>query len=375
MHIVVNTRLLLPEKLDGIGWFSHEVLSRITRSMPEHQFTFLFDRPFDERFIYSDNVQGKSLFPPTRHPWLYQFYFEQVVPYQLKALQADLFFSPDGFLTTKHSVKQVPVIHDLNFEHRPQDLPPKYARYYQKYFPLFARKAERILTVSEYSKTDIHKTYGIEKSKIDVAHNGYNPAYRKLSEEEKCTSRKRFAEGEHYFIFVGNFSYRKNIHGIIKAFDHYKQHDGVGKLLLVGNPLWNYAEMDEALKHARFSNDVLFAGRLEIQDLTMAMGAAEALLFPSYFEGFGIPILEAFAAETPVITSPLTAMPEIAAEAAMYAHPENFKKISNHMKDIFHNENQRIKLVRKGKEQLLNFSWDQTANKVKSTLLDTLKMI
>jgi len=368
VHIVVNTRLLLPNKLDGIGWFSHEVLSRLTKDLPDWRFTFLFDRPFDERFIYGPNVEGKVVYPPARHPLLYQLYFQRSIPPKLKGLKADLFFSPDGFLSPRTSVPQVPVIHDLNFEHRPQDLPKAYRKYYRHYFPRFAKKAEHIITVSEYSAQDICDTYGIARDKISVAHNGYNPAYKPLSEEEKSTAKTSFANGRPYFIFVGNFSYRKNIHGIIRSYDLYRKQGGEHALVLVGNPLWKYAEMEQALSESPNQADIHFSGRLDIDDLVMAMGGAEALLFPSYFEGFGIPVLEAYAAGIPVITSNNTSLPEVAGAGSILCSPDDHEKISSAMRNIESDDNQRLTLIQEGKKQIISFSWEQTANKVKEAL-------
>lgn len=368
MHIVVNTRLLLPNKLDGIGWFSHEVLSRLTKDLPDWRFTFLFDRPFDERFIYGPNVEGKVVYPSARHPLLYQLYFQRSIPHKLKGLKADLFFSPDGFLSTRTSVPQVPVIHDLNFEHRPQDLPKAYRKYYRHYFPRFAKKAEHIITVSEYSAQDICDTYGIARDKISVAHNGYNPAYKPLSEEEKSTAKTSFANGRPYFIFVGNFSYRKNIHGIIRSYDLYRKQGGEHALVLVGNPLWKYAEMEQALSESPNQTDIHFSGRLDIDDLVMAMGGAEALLFPSYFEGFGIPVLEAYAAGIPVITSNNTSLQEVAGAGSILCSPDDHEKISSAMRNIESDDNQRLTLIQEGKKQIISFSWEQTANKVKEAL-------
>lgn len=374
MHIAVNTRLLLPNKLDGIGWFSHEVLSRLTKELDDWKFTFLFDRPFSDEFIYGPNVEGVVLYPPTRHPLLYRAYFQRSVPHKLGAIQPDLFFSPDGFLSTRTSVKQVPVIHDLNFEHRPQDLPRSYRNYYRSFFPKFAQKAHHIITVSEYSKQDISKTYGVDASKISVAYNGYNPAYKPLSEEQKRSARNEFSQGKPYFIFVGNFSHRKNIHGIIKSYDHYRSSGGQSKLLLVGNSLWRYHEMDEAIGSSPYRSDILLPGRLGIEKLTMAMGGAQALIFPSYFEGFGIPIVEAYAAGIPVITSDRTALPEVAGSGALVSDPDDHSKISSNMIKIESDDNQRITLIENGKERISDISWEHTANKVKEALFISLNL-
>lgn len=368
MRIAVNTRLLLSGKLDGIGWFSHEVLKRLVAMRPEDEFLFLFDRTFDDEFIYSDNVWAKELFPQARHPLLYRMYFEYSVPKALKQWKADLFFSPDGFLSTRTRVKQIPVIHDINFEHRPQDLPKSYSSYYRSYFPEFAKRADKIITVSEFSANDISDTYGVDRSKIHVAHNGFNPAFRQLKPIEITEAKAKYARNADYFLFVGNFSYRKNIHGIVKAYDQYKTSGGTSKLVLVGNPLWHYKEMDEALAQSMYAEDIIFPGHLAINDLVLAMGGAKALLFPSYFEGFGIPIIEAFAAGTPVICSDVTSIPEVAGDAALYAGPEDIEQISEHMLAIEKNISLAETLKKQGLKRKLNFSWDITANKVNDTL-------
>ena len=130
MIIAVNTRLLLPEKLEGIGWFTRETLSRITNDHPEHQFLFIFDRPYADEFIFSGNITPIVLSPPTRHPILWFIWFELQIPRILRKYKADLFFSPDGYLSLNTRVRQLAAIHDINFAHRPKDLPWLKAKYY-----------------------------------------------------------------------------------------------------------------------------------------------------------------------------------------------------------------------------------------------------
>lgn len=372
MHIAVNTRMLIAGKLDGIGWFSHEVLQRLTTELPNVRFTFLFDRPFDAQFIYNENVSGQVLFPPARHPLLYKAYFGYSVPRALHKLKPDLFFSPDGFLSLKSDVPQIPVIHDINFEHRPQDLPKAYRNYYTTYFRQFAKKAEQIITVSNYSADDISQFYNIERSKIHVAYNGANELYRPISDQEKIAVRKQYAQSAEYYVFVGNFSYRKNIHGIVNAYNDYRNKGGSKKLVLVGNPLWTYAEMNETIAKSQFQKDILFVGHLDIDTLVKVVGAASALIFPSYFEGFGIPIIEAFKCGVPVITSSKTSLPEVAGDAALIADPDDFEKISNFLFSLETNENQRVNLINNGFKRAELFKWENTANKVKKVLLNTL---
>src|SRR6056297_1014646 len=144
MRIAVNVRLLLKDKLEGIGWFTYENLKRITQAHPEHEFIFIFDRPYDKSFIFSNNIKPIVVSPPTRHPLLIMTWFELQIPRILKKYKADVFLSPDGFLSLQTEIPQIGVIHDINFAHRPQDIPGAFRKYYNYYFPRFAKKATRL---------------------------------------------------------------------------------------------------------------------------------------------------------------------------------------------------------------------------------------
>ena len=210
LRIAVNTRLLVPNKLEGIGRFSLETLKRLVLMHPEVDFVFYFDRPVPEEFIFAENVVGKCLFPPARRTFLFDWWFNRSVANQLKKDQVDLFLSPDGFASMRSDVKQLLVIHDLNFEHFPELLPEKIASYYQDRFPKFARKATRIATVSNFSKSDIHRCYDIDIDRIDVVYNGVDKIFSPRSSEEIEQIRAEYAMGEAYFIYVGSINPRKN---------------------------------------------------------------------------------------------------------------------------------------------------------------------
>ena len=124
MKIAVNTRLLLKDKLEGIGWFTHESLRRIVQQHPEHQFYFLFDRPYDEQFVYASNVTPVVAHPPARHPYLWYLFFECGIPARLRSIRPDLFLSTDGWMPLHlRNTKSVNVIHDLNFAHHRRNIP------------------------------------------------------------------------------------------------------------------------------------------------------------------------------------------------------------------------------------------------------------
>jgi len=294
MRIAVNTRLLITGKLDGMGWFSYETLRRICRLHPEHEFIFIFDRPWNPEFIFEKNVFPVIVRPAARHPFLWFFWFEFAIPRALKKYKADLFVSPDGFLSLRTACPSVCVIHDINFFHRPQDLPVLSRWYYNFFFPRYAKKAKRIGTVSGFSKKDISTSYGISPNKIDVMHNGAHEMYKPTNQESQKRYREMTSEGKPYFIFIGNLHPRKNLANILKAFDLFSKESQKGfKLVVVGARSFLNSEIDSVFKSMEFRNDVIFKGRLEPDELSVVLAASEALVFVPHYEGFGIPLIEA----------------------------------------------------------------------------------
>ncbi len=365
MKIAVNTRLLLSGKLEGIGWFTYETLKRITQNHPEHEFLFIFDRPFSDEFVFGSNVKAVYAGPPTRHIFLFFPWFEFQIPRLLKKYKADVFLSTDGQLSLLSNVPQIAVIHDLNFHHNPEQLPKLVRWYYNTFFPKYAQKAARIATVSEYTKQDIVKTYGIDASKIDVTLNGCNTRYVPLSEAENEKTRKQYTDGKVYFLFVGLIIPRKNLIRLMRAFELFKTQTGSEmRLLIVGEKKWWDNAHEEVYQSLVHKNDIQFAGRLMAEDLHKVLSAAFALTFVPIFEGFGIPIIEAFSCGTPVITSNVTSMPEVAGGAALLVDPFQEKDIAQKMKMLVDSEELQKSLVEKGLERKQAFSWDYTASQM-----------
>ena len=363
MKIAVNTRLLIKDKLEGIGWFSFETLKRITQKHPEHEFLFLFDRPYDKSFIFSDNVKPIVLSPQARHPILFYIYFEFSVTRILKKEKVDLFLSPDGFLSLKTKVPQLPVMHDLNFEHYPKALPASITKYYRKNFPLFAKKAVRIATVSEYSKKDIENTYGIDPSKIDVVYNGVNGEFNPVPVAEQENIRQRLTNGKPYFVFVGSLHPRKNIIRLLQAYEDFKKNSGKDvSMVIVGEAMWNNKDVEAQIASMTYKKDVITTGRLEPSDLAKTIGSALAMTFVPLFEGFGIPALEAMKCGVPLIASNRTSLPEVVGKAAVLVNPESIEEITGAMLSVAQIEEVRTKMITLGLEQAKKFSWDRSAD-------------
>ena len=363
MKIVVNTRLLLDGRLDGIGWFAYQSLKRITRQNPDVHFVFLFDRPYNEKFIFADNITPLVLSPPARHPFLYYYWMQFAVKPLLNRMKPNLFLSPDGLLALGAKCKQLPVIHDINFVHYPKDLPFFTRHYYNHFFPKFAKEASRIATVSEFSKKDIAANYHISPSKIDVVYNGIHGYFDVVSKDIKIATKTKYTKGADYFIFVGSLHPRKNILRLLKAFHLFKTETKSNfKLVLAGAIFWGENEMVELMKNLQIENEIVFTGRIANEELKNLIASAFALTYLPYFEGFGIPIVEAMQCGTPILAANTSCLPEIAGDAAIYANPFDENEIKHAMLTLYEDAEIRSNLIRKGLEQKNKYSWDKTAN-------------
>jgi len=343
---------------------------------PEDEFYFFFDRPFDAQFIYAENVKPIIIGPPTRHPFLWYYWFEKRIPLALKKYNCDVFYSGDTYMSLSTPTPTVLVCHDIAYAHYPEHIPWLKRKYYQKYFPLFHKKADHIITVSETTKRDIIASYDLDGSKITTAYNSVKNGIMKLDEDSKDSIRKEYTSGCRYFIYVGSIHPRKNVVNLIQAFDQFKKQSGADcKLVLIGRLAWNTDEFSIAMETAEFKKDIIFLQELFNEQVNAMIAAAEAMVYVSLFEGFGLPVVEAMASDVPVITSNVSSMPEVAGDAAVLVDPLNYKMIANAMSQIYDNDSLRAELIAKGRIQIEKFSWDKTAaityDVIKKTVLAT----
>lgn len=362
MKIAVNTRFLLSEYLEGYGYFQYEILKRITADHPEHDFIFIFDRPYDEKFVFGKNVIPVVTGPAARHPLLWKWWYDIKVPLLLKKYKADVFVSCDGFASLRTKVPQCLVVHDLSFLHFPGFIKKSHLFFYKKYTPAFLKKAKTIATVSLFSKNDIIAQYKTDPDKIQVVYSAAKTIFHPLPQNEKDETRKKYTNGKNYFIYIGAIHPRKNLIHLLKAFSIFKKRQQSDwKLVLAGRLAWKYHHFLESLKTYKYRDDVVLAGYLEEKELVQLAGSAYALVYPSLWEGFGVPVLEAMRCQVPVITSSHSAMQEIAGHAALYADPSSPQDIGDKMMLLYKDESLRDQLIEKGAIQEPQYSWDRTA--------------
>lgn len=374
-RILVNTRFLIKDKLEGIGRFTYEVLKRITETHPEHDFFFIFDRQWGKEFIFSSNVTPLKIGPQARHPFLWYWWFQHSLPSIIKKVNPDILLCTDGYTTFKTNVKKVTVFHDLAFEHYPNDVGWLVLNYYKSFTPGFIQVSDRIATVSEYSKGDIVKTYGINSNKIDVVYNGASDYFKPISAEEQKSVREKFTSGNDFFCFVGALQPRKNIVNLFKAFDQFKlksQNDI--KLVIVGRKAWKSDQIFKTFESMSHKEDVIFTNHLKHKDIAPIYGSSLGLVYIPYFEGFGIPIIEAQNCNCPVITSSVTSMPEVAGEGAILVNPFEINEITDGMIRLASDMEFKDNLVKKGIVNCNRFSWDKTAEKLWNTVEQVLTL-
>ncbi|MGE5356383.1 MAG: glycosyltransferase family 4 protein [Deltaproteobacteria bacterium] len=368
MKIAVNVRYLLADRMEGIARFNYETLRRVVKDHPEDEFYFFFDRPYSEKFIFGSNVRPIVLYPPTRHPLLIAFWLELRIKSWLKKLKPDIFLSGDTYMPLNPGVRSAIVSHDLAFLHFPEHMKFSDRLYYNYFFPKFHRRADRIIAVSEFTKKDIIENYKIEGSKIDIVHNAANGHFYQIDDQTKAKIKAELTAGNPYFVYLGSIHPRKNIINLIRGFEIFKEKTNSNHyLVIIGRPAWKTGEYFNALNNSPVRSSII-TRQIKRESLPQYIGSADALFYVSFFEGFGIPILEGFEAGIPVVTSNTSSMPEVAGDAALLVDPDSPEAIAGAMQRLVEEPGLSKSLIQKGKERLNAFCWDKSAEKIYSIL-------
>jgi glycosyltransferase involved in cell wall biosynthesis len=381
MIIAINARTLRAVPRDGIGWFTFEVVRGMVRDHPEHRFVLIGDRRYDRLPVKrgrqaeglpvdGNNVEYVTIPLRTVHPLLWHIWHEYLLPPVLKKLGADLFLAPDGMMPLRTDIPCIPVIHDLNHEHRPGDIPGVECRYYRRRFPLFAKKGARVATVSHFSAGDISEKYGVSPEKIDVVPNGVADIFSPPLPGEAEETRRQYTGGRPYFLFVSNFSPRKNVEAVIRAYEIFR-HGGKGNhvLLLAGRRLYLTKEMDRDLEASPYGKDILFTGSVTRDVLRRLYGAAEALTFVPWLEGFGIPVVEAQRCGTPCILSDSSSLPEVSGGAALCVSPADADAIADAMARLVTDGALRRRLSSEGIINSLRYTWENASEEMWKSII------
>lgn len=369
MRIALNARHLLVDRLEGVGIVTDEVMKRMAGSHPDDQFDYYFDRKYDSRFVHGSNVTPHSFHPVTRLPILIRYWLDHPVRKNVLKQKADIFFSPDGFIPLGMSIPKVSMVHDVAYLRYPEHLQPRIRTFYKKWMGRYLAYTDHIITVSEFSKREIIAGYNIPADKISVVYNGITDAYKPISEEQKKHTRDRYTNGKPYFVYLGAIHPRKNILTLVKAFEHFKSsHPSEHQLVLAGRASWHTEEVFKAIAESNWKDSIHLPGYIATADATSLVASAEAMIYPSLYEGFGLPLVEAMACGVPVICSNVSSLPEVAGNAALLFDPLDAGQLAHHMEKLSTDEVLRKKLITLGTQRSKYFSWDNAAKQVYEVL-------
>ena len=374
MRIAVNTRFLLHDKLEGVGIVTDEVMKRMAQSHPEDQFDYYFDRKYHQQFVQSPNIHPHVFFPVTRLPFLLRWWLNQPVRKDITKNKADVFFSPDGFIPLGMSVPKVSMFHDVAYFRYPEYLQPRIRNFYAKWIPRFMAYTDHIITVSEFSKKEIIEAYNVRPEKISVVYNGITDSYQPIGDVQKEEVRKKYTQGRPYFLYLGAIHPRKNVLTLIKAFNQFKS-SGTSdvQLIIAGRKAWHTEDVFRAIEQSPFKNEIHLPGYVPTSNAVSLVASAEAMIYPSLYEGFGLPLVEAMACGVPVICSNVSSLPEVAGNAALLFDPMDVDQLSRHMRSITKDIQLREILIHQGNERSKDFSWDKAAENIYEILKSVAK--
>jgi len=263
-------------------------------------------------------------------------------------------------------VPVIATIHDLAFEHLPETFTRRGRAQLRLTVRKTARRAVRIATVSEFSRRDLINTYGLDPDKVVVTANGVGAYFSPLpqSDNEQRDVLKRYGIQREYLVAVGSLQPRKNLVRLLHAYDHFREEVPNGpQLVIVGRRLWLTGEIFREIGRRVWAGDVICTGFVPRNDLAALYRGSMALVYPSLFEGFGLPPLEAMACGVPVVTSRTSSLPEVVGEAALLVNPYDEGEIAKALFRITHDSELRKELRERGFERAKQFTWRMAAER------------
>ena len=348
----------------GIGTYIRNLLRNLARLDQRTEFVLLC-RPEDVSSLGALAENFRAIPEPARN---YSIGEQLRIPLALRREGVSLFHAPHYVLPPLVTCRSVVTIHDCIHLMFPQYLPNRFAYAYARTsIALAARRATRVLTVSESSKRDILRFVDTAADKIDVIYNAYDERFGvEPREEDVVRVRERYQLHDEFVLYAGNVKPHKNLERLIQAFDLVRKR-GLDhlKLILIGDEISKYAALRRAVHHYQLHKYVRFLGYLPEETLAVMYRLAGVFVFPSLYEGFGLPPLEAMASGTPVVTSNVSSLPEVAGDAALLVDPYNAGSIADGIYRVLTDETLRRDLRRRGLIRAQQFSWEASVRRVR----------
>ncbi len=352
----------------GVEWYSYHLIEQLKKIDLQNEYHLYTQKKLQGSLAdCPNNFQEKVLrWLPIRLWTLIRLSYEMKYGKQ----KPDVLFVPAHTIPLVCPAKTVVTVHDIGFDRYPQYYHWADKLYHRWTMKFIARHARAIITVSEFSKKEIMDVYHIPAEKIFVTPIGFDSqTYYSLPlsvEEKKNLVKEKFGLDKPFFLYVGRLEKKKNIDNLIESFLLYKQRHGddLRQLVLVGTRGLTFGEIEAQLELHNKLTDIVFLDYVkDSKDVNLLYNTADLFIFPSRYEGFGIPVLEAMNAGCAVICSNSASLPEVAGQAAIKFNPENIEAMVKAMETVVDNPEIKQALIEAGKQQAQNFSWNECAQK------------
>ncbi|MFA4880041.1 MAG: glycosyltransferase family 1 protein [Candidatus Doudnabacteria bacterium] len=362
------------KKRTGVEEYSYQIVQALTKVDSQNQY-----------ILYLNGQENKEVARGIAWPSNFKFKnipFPRLWVHLALCLMAwrdklDVLFIPAQAMPIFYPRKTVVTLHGLEYEHYPESY-SVFRRFYLRFTTKFSLKhAAKIIAVSENTEKDLIKMYGGDAERIKVVYHGFNIIFPSPSispsgrgSDSPPLSKGRLGgvleikDGENdqlFILTIGRLEARKNIVNLIRAFELIKREGWTGKLVLVGQQGYGYTEIKRAIQDSAYQEDIIEKGFVSEEEKWQILQSATAFVFPSFYEGFGMPLLEAFAADVPVAVSNTSSLPEIGGDACVYFNPDNVDDITRKIREVLENKNLRQNLIQKGQMRLANFGWQKCA--------------
>ncbi len=272
-----------------------------------------------------------------------------------------LFHATEHLLLPLRAMPTVLTVHDLIFRHLPQHHKRLNRWYLNLALPLYCRRADHIIAISECTRRDLSAAYHLDRDSITVVPEAADLRFRPQPAERVEAVRRRYGLPDRYLLFVGTIEPRKNLPRLLKAFETLHGEGLTEGLVVVGRRGWLYGDFFAALETSPVREAVCLPGFVPDADLPAVYSGAQALAFPSLYEGFGLPVLEAMACGTPVSCSGTSSLPEVGGDAALYFDPDDDESLVGTLRRLLGDAELQQELVQRGRAQAAGFSWDRVA--------------
>lgn len=352
----------------GVEWYAWHLIQELKKITPEEHKVILYsDSPLTgELAQLPGHWRAKILYWPLKRLWT-----QLRLSGEMLIHRPDVLWIPAHVFPVIHPQKTVMTVHDLAAFRFPQAYPP-FERWYSLWSARYAgKKLWRLIVPSKFTKNEIASAFGLHTlDKIVVVHHGYDTRYRKLDDKPALEAvLKKYHLKRPFVMSVGRLEKKKNTVNIIRAFTQLRPKIEL-QLALIGLPGYGYEEVKEIIAQSAYKQDIRLLGWLPVKDIALIINAAEIFVFPSIYEGFGIPVLEAMACGTPVVAGSGSSMEEVSGDCAVYVDPHDYEALAREISRLINDKVKKNCLAEKGLAQVKNFSWKKAAQDTLRVLLD-----